>query len=188
MQDKYKKRLTVSQLFSLPNILSYVRILLIPVIIISYISLKDYLLCAILVLASGFTDVVDGFIARKFNMITDWGKFIDPVADKLTQISLVFCVVPKYPWALVLIAMMLVKELLLFLWGLKEFHKSETVNSSRWFGKLCTVIVYMILLLLFIAPVINLSDWLAYTLMGVAATFVIISTILYGNFYRNLHK
>lgn len=186
MQNKYKQRLTPSQLFSLPNILSYVRILVIPVIIISYLSLKDYLLCAIFIIASGFTDVLDGFIARKFNMITDWGKFIDPVADKLTQLALLFCIAPQYPWVIILIVSMLVKDFLLFVWGLKQFNQSQTVKSSRWYGKFCTVFVYSVMILLFLAPIINLPYEYGYLLLSLALICVIASTILYGLYYKKL--
>ena len=188
MQEKFRIRLTAKQLFSIPNLLSYVRILVIPAIMVSYLSLKKHLLSAFLIILSGLTDVLDGVIARKFNMITDWGKFIDPVADKLTQLALLVCVVPKYPLTLVLIGSMLVKDLLLFLWGLKEFNHSENVNSSRWFGKACTVFIYAVLILLFIAPVINLSYNLGYTLLALAQLFVIVSTVLYGKFYHKLYK
>jgi cardiolipin synthase len=186
MQEKYKERLTTKQLFSLPNILSYLRILLIPVIVYCYVGLNDYVLSVIIVFVSGLTDVLDGIIARKFNMITDWGKFIDPVADKLTQITLVCCVVKDYPYALILISLMLIKDLLLFAWGKKEFDRSEHVNSSRWYGKACTVIVYTVMSLLFLSPAINLSNELGYALLIFAGIFVLFSTVLYGFFYKNI--
>ena len=144
MQEKYRVRLSPKQLLSIPNLLSYVRILIIPMIIISYLSLKKHVLSVILILLSGLTDVLDGIIARKFNMITDWGKFIDPVADKLTQLALLFCIAPQYPWIIILIVSMLVKDFLLFVWGLKQFNQSQTVKSSRWYGKFCTVFVYSV--------------------------------------------
>ena len=188
MQEKYRERLSAKQLFSLPNILSYVRILLIPVIVYSYVGLNNYILSVIIIFISGLTDVLDGIIARKFNMVTDWGKFIDPVADKLTQITLVSCVVGEYPYALVLISLMLIKDLLLFAWGKKEFERSEHVNSSRWFGKACTVIVYLIMISLFLGPAINLTKLQGYILLGFAGVFVIFSTVLYGLFYKALAK
>ena len=80
-ENKYQKKI-----ITIPNILSTVRILLIPVIIWLYIGLKDYLLTGVFVIISGLTDIIDGAIARKFNMISDVGKVLDPFADKATQI------------------------------------------------------------------------------------------------------
>lgn len=188
MQEKYKIRLTAKQVFSVPNILSYVRILLIPLIIVSYLTLKNYLLTVLLIIASGLTDVVDGFIARKFDMVTDFGKFIDPVADKLTQIALMACIVPRYFWAIILIAVMALKELLLFSWGVKTFNQSEKVNSARWYGKVCTLFVYSVIIVLFLSPIISLPLFWAYALIVTAGIVVIWSTVMYGLFYHNLAK
>lgn len=188
MQEKYRERLTAKQIFSVPNILSYVRILLIPLIIVSYLTLKNYLLTVLLIIASGLTDVIDGFIARKFNMVTDFGKFIDPVADKLTQIALMACIVPRYFWAIILIAVMALKELLLFSWGVKTFNQSEKVNSARWYGKVCTLFVYSVIIVLFLSPIISLPLFWAYALIVTAGIVVIWSTVMYGLFYHNLAK
>ena len=78
------------QFFSIPNILSYVRLGMIPAIVWVYCGRKDYILASILMVISGITDIVDGWIARHYNLITDWGKIIDPIADKLTQIAVAF--------------------------------------------------------------------------------------------------
>ncbi len=188
MQEKYRERLTAKQIFSVPNILSYVRILLIPLIIVCYLTLKNYLLTVLLIIASGLTDVVDGFIARKFDMVTDFGKFIDPVADKLTQIALMACIVPRYFWAIILIAVMALKELLLFSWGVKTFNQSEKVNSARWYGKVCTLFVYSVIIVLFLSPIISLPLFWAYALIVTAGIVVIWSTVMYGLFYHNLAK
>ena len=89
---KSSMKLTKKEIFSIPNILCYFRILLIPVFMISYINAKetrDYYFAAFIVLLSGLTDFADGFIARHFNMVTELGKAIDPVADKLSQAAIV---------------------------------------------------------------------------------------------------
>ncbi len=74
---------TKSQVFSIPNILSFVRIAFIPFIIWSYLAGNE-ILSAVLIAISLLTDMLDGFIARKFNMVTPLGKALDPIADKLT--------------------------------------------------------------------------------------------------------
>ena len=94
------------EIFSIPNILGYFRILLIPVFMTLYFKAEkpsDYFAAAVVVGISSLSDMFDGLIARKFNMITELGKFIDPLADKLTQGALIVCFVARYPlmWLLV---------------------------------------------------------------------------------------
>ena len=87
-----KQKMTAKEIFSIPNLMGYFRILLIPVFSWIYIhadGVSDYYMAAVLVGISGLTDMFDGKVARKFNMITELGKFIDPLADKLTQGALV---------------------------------------------------------------------------------------------------
>ena len=95
MKDKYKHKI-----ITIPNVLSFFRLLLIPVIVWLYIVKKDPLWTTGILVLSGVTDVVDGIIARKCNMISDFGKAFDPVADKLTQIAMLFCLVSRFKWML----------------------------------------------------------------------------------------
>ena len=86
--------------FSIPNILSYFRLALIPVYFYVYFDAQDaegYFKAAVIIGISGLTDMLDGFIARHFNQITDWGKFIDPVADKLTLASIALSLAFRFP-------------------------------------------------------------------------------------------
>ena len=69
-----------------PNILTICRFLLIPLIVF-YIFSGNYILAFVFFTISGITDIADGFIARKYSLITNFGKLMDPLADKLTQIS-----------------------------------------------------------------------------------------------------
>ena len=77
------------QLFTIPNLLSLVRLALIPLIVWLYCVKHEYLWAVVVVVLSGVTDIVDGFIARKYHMVSDFGKILDPVADKLTQAALI---------------------------------------------------------------------------------------------------
>ena len=70
-----------------PNILTIIRFLLIPIILLFLFS-GNYLLAFIFFTISGITDILDGYIARKFNLVSNFGKLMDPLADKLTQISM----------------------------------------------------------------------------------------------------
>ena len=87
------KRFNKKDLFTIPNLMGYFRILLIPVFCYFYIKKQAYLLAAGIVLISSLTDLFDGYIARRFNMVTELGKALDPVADKLTHAALALCLV-----------------------------------------------------------------------------------------------
>ena len=95
MEEKYKHKI-----ITIPNILSFFRLLLIPVIVWLYIVKKDPIWTMAVLALSGITDIVDGIIARKCNMVSDFGKAFDPVADKLTQIAMLFCLVSRFRWML----------------------------------------------------------------------------------------
>lgn len=124
-----------------PNILSVCRILLIPVIVIS-VYLNNYVLALIIFTISSLTDIIDGYIARNFDAITNVGKLLDPLADKLTQLSMVASLV----WADVIsgwiLAVLLIKELIMIA-GAAFLYGKSVVVYSRWYGKLATVLLYL---------------------------------------------
>jgi cardiolipin synthase len=138
------------------------------------------------VVLSALTDVVDGFIARRYNMITDLGKFLDPLADKLTQAAMIICVATKNWWIVFLLVIMIVRELLLFIWGLLFFKKNDAVHSSRWYGKLSTVVVYLSMFVIFLFPTLGIE--IIKTLFSVCVVVVALSAVLYGNFYLTLFR
>ena len=141
---KSSMKLTKKEIFSIPNILCYFRILLIPVFMISYINAKetrDYYFAAFIVLLSGLTDFADGFIARHFNMVTELGKAIDPVADKLSQAAIVISLMIRIEpmrWLFLLFA---VKELFMGITSIVLLTKHNTKwtapNGSAKFPPLC---------------------------------------------------
>lgn len=134
------QRADTDRIFTLPNILSFFRLLLIPVIVFLYED--GYLEWALLTLfISGVTDVVDGWIARTFHLVSDFGKAIDPVADKLTQLVVLLCLMgTKYWWV---IAALVLKEFIIGIMTLVALHKTHSVYSAGWYGKLCTMVIYL---------------------------------------------
>ena len=86
-----------TKIWTIPNLLSLMRIALVPLIVWSYLNLEDGVLAGCLLVLSGATDIADGIIARRFNMISDLGKVLDPVADKLTQGAMLICLVALFP-------------------------------------------------------------------------------------------
>lgn len=182
-----RERLTKTSVFTIPNGLSLFRILLIPVILWLYCGKKLYLATVGVIALSGFTDVLDGRIARKFNMVSDVGKVLDPIADKLTQAALVICLISRY-WEMIgLLVLFAVKEGLMLLWGYLTLRHTDTVNSAKWYGKLSTVVLYSVMMLLILVPWI--PRLAAQVLMGLCAAVMLLSLILYGRFYYGiLHR
>ena len=124
-----------------PNILTIIRFLLIPVIII--FALNDNYVATIIVLSiSGITDILDGYIARKFNFITDFGKLMDPLADKATQITLLAVLTIQKIIPIWILAIVLLKEFIMIS-GASFLYGKELVVSSKWYGKLSTVLFYV---------------------------------------------
>ena len=146
MSEKEKARIEHAQqadthrILTVPNLLSFFRILLIPVIICLYFKEQYWWAFGLLVL-SGATDVVDGWIARSFHVVSDFGKAIDPVADKLTQIALLLCLMPmKYWW---MVAILITKEASIGILTLIALRRTHSVYSAGWYGKICTVVIYL---------------------------------------------
>ena len=92
MENKYQKKI-----ITIPNLLSFFRLCLIPIMVWIYCVKKDYLWTTLILTLSGLTDVVDGTIARKWGMISDFGKILDPIADKLTLAAMLFWLVTRFP-------------------------------------------------------------------------------------------
>ena len=116
-------------IFTIPNILSMFRLLLLPVIVYMYINQKDYVLTGVLLLISGITDLLDGYIARTFNMMSDLGKILDPVADKATQAVILLCLVTRFRWLVIPFMCIVVKELFMSFIGLIVIKKTGEVHE-----------------------------------------------------------
>lgn len=127
--------------WNIPNALSLLRILLVPCFMALYLLHYDMWAFGVL-LVSGLTDLLDGVIARRFNQITDFGKLLDPLSDKLTQVGVVICLTTRYPSLLYLAALCLIKELCQGIGGVILLRKRSAVRGSKWFGKLSTVVFY----------------------------------------------
>lgn len=124
-----------------PNILTIIRFLLIPIIVI--FAFEDNYIATIVVLTiSGITDVLDGYIARKYNFITNFGKLMDPLADKMTQVALLGTLTIQKIIPIWIIVVVIIKEFLMVS-GASFLYGKELVVSSKWYGKLTTVLFYI---------------------------------------------
>ena len=125
----------------IPNALTIVRFILIPFIIV-YIARDKYIEAFIFLTISGLTDVLDGIIARKFNFITNFGKLIDPLADKMTQVSILVALALKDIIPMWILVIVFIKEFVMVS-GASFLYGKELVVSSKWYGKLSTVLFYV---------------------------------------------
>ena len=124
----------------IPNALTILRFLLIPIIIV-YIVKDKYIEAFIYLTISGLTDVLDGFIARKYNFITNFGKLVDPLADKTTQVAILVTLALKNIIPMWILITVFVKEFAMVA-GASFLYGKELVVSSKWYGKLATVLFY----------------------------------------------
>ena len=136
MEQKVLKR------FSIPNLLTAFRLLLIPLILWMYAARQEYAWAVALLALSGVTDMADGYIARKCHMVSDLGKVLDPVADKLTQVAVVFCLAFQFPAMRILFTVLVAKEMLQGIMAYAVLRRTGLVWSAGWYGKLCTGIMY----------------------------------------------
>ncbi len=172
-ESKYQKKI-----ITIPNILSMFRLCLIPVIVWLYCVRQDYVWTIIMLTVSGITDVVDGFIARRFQMISDLGKALDPVADKLTQIAVLSCLVTRFPLMLIPLIILVVKELFAGITGLMMIKKTKVVRGALWHGKATTVLLYLMMvvhLLWYDIPTVA-----SICCIACGTTMMLISAVLYG--------
>lgn len=163
--------------WNIPNALSLLRILLVPCFMTLYLLQYDGWAFGVL-LVSGVTDVLDGIIARRCNQITDFGKLLDPLSDKLTQVGVVISLAARYPEVLYLAVLCLVKELCQGIGGVILLKQRSTVRGSKWFGKLSTVVFYtcMLFIVLFNDRLPTHALW---ALVGVAGLCMLFAFIGY---------
>ena len=176
---------------NIPNALTIVRFIIIP-FIVYFIITGQYIAGFVMLTISGLTDVLDGFIARKFNFITNFGKLIDPLADKATQVSVLASLTFKGIVPLWILLIVFIKEFIMVS-GASFLYGKKLVVSSRWYGKLATVLFYVaIVASLFIeywnttinplSPLVSFDNYIYY----LAILTTIFSLIMYfKQFYQD---
>ena len=130
-----------SDLVTIPNIITYVRFVLIIPFVYFFLA-EQYIYAAICIGLSGLTDCFDGMAARKLNQVTPLGKILDPIADKVTLFAVVICMVIYVPMVLPILVTLLVKDLLMLIGGADLIKKRLTPPSANWYGKVGTIIFY----------------------------------------------
>lgn len=177
-------RFNKKDILTVPNALSLFRLLLIPLMLYLYRDRQAYTAVAVLIALSALTDVLDGRIARRFHCVSDIGKVLDPIADKLTQGCLILCLLDKYPWFLWLLLLFLVRELVVTGMGCLVLKRTDIMNGAMWYGKAATVLIYSCMFLLILFP--GIPESAAVVMCACCAGMIVLSMILYVLFYRGI--
>ena len=175
-EERYKYKI-----ITIPNILSFFRLCLIPLIVWQYVWEESYFNALYLLALSGVTDIVDGIIARKFHMVSDFGKAFDPIADKLTQIAVLFCLVTRFPHMWLPLILLIVKEIFAGITGLMMVKRGMVIGAD-WHGKVTTVLLYGTMLVHL--AWFNISATVSNVLIALCTGMILLSGVLYG--VRNL--
>ena len=167
-----------SKILTIPNILSFFRLCLIPVIMWLYCVEENYFWAGGILILSGITDTVDGFVARRFHMASDLGKMLDPVAAKMTQAAMLFCLLTRFPLMILPLALMVVKETFMGVTGLLIIRRTGSVFGADWHGKVTTWLLYAMMILHVFW--FNIPVTVSRALTGACVIMMVISLILYG--------
>lgn len=169
-----------NDILTIPNLLSLFRLLLIPVYITIYLRAQDradYFLAASILAVSCLTDMIDGQIARRFNMITDLGKLLDPIADKLTQFALVLCLSLRHPILWFVVVLIFIKETFQLIGCAISLRQGKTMTGALLPGKISTVVVFISLITMVMLP--DLNDSIILAIAIVDSIFLTIAFVNY---------
>lgn len=170
----------------IPNILTIIRFLLIPIIIF-YVFTGSYILAFVFFTISGLTDIADGFIARRFNLVSNFGKLMDPLADKLTQIATLTSLVLTNIIPIWILLIVLLKEFIMIC-GASFLYGKDVVVYSKWYGKLATVLFYIAIVISLLLKQFELNglwDYLDLGLYTIALIATVFSLVMY---IKDLYK
>ena len=179
-----------NQNWTIPNLLSVLRILVIGPF--AYFFLNDQLLWAVAMLAfSGLSDLFDGLIARKFNQVTELGKMLDPVADKLTQATIAVCLAVKHPILIPILLVFVLKELGMLLGGCILLKKKKRPCAAKWYGKVATFSFYISAVVIVVMEGVfhlytTTTVVISYVLLGITAVFMIYAMVRYFQIFLQL--
>ena len=153
---------------------------MIPVFLVAIVQERT-IFAGIILVVSGITDVLDGYLARTFKWTTPLGSLLDPLADKLTQaaVSISFIFVVKQFSELFWI--FIVKDLLMILASAYAYFKKIFITEALWFGKAATFLFYATMILILLVP--NLSANTKFVMLSISAVSAIFACIMYLRFF-----
>ena len=172
------------EFLTIPNLLSLFRLVLIPVYVTIYLraqAVEDYCIAAGVLAVSCLTDLIDGKIARHFNMISTVGKILDPFADKATQFTLIVCLAIRNSVLWLLVALFVIKEGFQLVAGLLTLRKGQILSGAIMAGKICTTVLFVSLIVLVLLP--DLDGRIILTIAAVDCICMLISLAGYARIY-----
>lgn len=183
MKHYLKENLTI------PNLLSFIRILLV-VPLIQFLMIQNYILAGIVLLISAVSDALDGLIARKFNQISQLGKILDPIADKLTLIAVVICINILYPDISIFVMLLFLKEILMLSGGAVLLNFRIRPPAAKWYGKVSTAVFYASIITLVVLKAVwgYTNSILTTTLLTITTLLMLFSLTMYSILFVKLVK
>lgn len=178
------------ELLTIPNLLSLFRLLLIPVYVVIYLNATEpahYYIAGGILAVSCITDLIDGKVARHFNMISTVGKVLDPLADKATQFTLILCLAVDYPILWVMIGLFVIKESFQLIAGYLAFRKGKMLTGALFSGKVCTTVLFVSLIILVLMP--DISKTAVIIIMVIDVLFMLVAFANYAyTYFKHLPK
>lgn len=174
------------KLKNIPNLLSIIRICLVFVFVALFFNDQIYAALLIFLLA-GATDVIDGYLARRNNWVSNLGKILDPFADKLMQCTVLICLCIKNYIPLWFVIPFMVKEVAMLLLGAIVIKRRSVVVVSKWYGKLTVCLFYGTIVLSVLLKDFLLQNPLAGVALFIPAiAFAVFSFVSYVKQYAYL--
>jgi cardiolipin synthase len=174
------------EILTIPNLLSLFRLVLIPVYVVIYLNATEpvhYYIAGGILAVSCLTDLIDGKIARHFNMITTVGKVLDPFADKLTQFTLAICLAIRYPVLWIMVGLIFVKECFQLIAAIVAYRKGQILKGALISGKICTTVLFVSLIIMVLTPGTYLTSKTVTIFTIVDVVFLLIAFADYARTY-----
>lgn len=178
---KILRRLTRRQVCTVPNALSLLRLLLIAPFLYFYCVRGAWAAAFAVLVLSALTDALDGAVARRFDMVSELGKFLDPLADKLTQCAMLACLLRRWRAAGFLLCLFLMKELAMLGFALLTLERTDRMHSARWYGKVNTAVLESSAAVLLFCPA--LPQRFAAALVLLCTASLLLTLLLYAAFF-----
>ena len=199
MDYNKSKKVDWAYLFTVPNILCYFRIALIVPMLWFFFKARsmDYaeeytISAAACLVLSGLSDFFDGLLARKLNQVTELGKMLDPVADKLTLFAVGICIVFIEPLLIPVMSLLILKDFLMLIGATYMLKNHVKPCASKWYGKVGTFLFYVSVgLIVLFNLILGMGEEFriyAIVLLTITAVMMVYSLIRYFMFFRDIMK
>lgn len=185
--DNKNQNFNKADIFTVPNILTYLRIVLIAPFV-AFFLMEEYGYAVVCIVLSGLSDCFDGLLARKLNQVTDLGKILDPIADKLTLIAVMICMVVYAPNVMPILIVLIIKDFAMLLGGCNLLKMGIAPPAAEWYGKVATIVFYFsVSIIVFLKAVIDFESLtLDIILLSLTSVMMVYALYRYAKTYRRL--